>query len=53
MKLTTISRKPLSFVAATTAAVGGLLGLARQQIGAAWRRWHPKPALHNDNAAAA
>ncbi|MBU3000065.1 ABC transporter permease [Roseovarius nubinhibens] len=27
MKLTTISRKPLSFVAATTAAVGGLLGL--------------------------
>ncbi|MFU1478575.1 ABC transporter permease [Roseovarius sp. C7] len=27
MKLTSISRKPMSFVAATTAAVGGLLGL--------------------------
>ena len=46
-------RERFGLVAYDPLTVGGLLGLARQQIGAAWRRWHPKPALHNDNAAAA
>lgn len=46
-------RERFGLVAYDPLTVGGLLGLARQQIGAAWRRWQPKPARHHDNAAAA
>lgn len=45
-------RERFGLVAYDPLTVRGLLGLARQAVGATWRRLRPKPAPRNDNAAA-
>ena len=45
-------RERQGLVAYDPTTLRGLLGLARQAVGETWRRLRPKPAPHNDNAAA-
>lgn len=44
-------RERLGLVAYDPLTLRGLLGLARQAVGAAWRRLRPKPATQHDNPA--
>lgn len=45
-------RERFGLVAYDPTTLRGLIGLARQAVGEAWRRFRPKSAPHNDNAAA-
>lgn len=45
-------RERFGLVAYDPLTLRGLLGLARQAVGEAWRRLRPKPAARNDNPAA-
>jgi len=45
-------RERLGLVAYDPLRLRGLLGLARQAVGATWRRLRPKPAARHDNPAA-
>lgn len=45
-------RERFGLVAFDPLTLRGLLGLARQAVGEAWRRLRPKPVVPNDNAAA-